>query len=84
MNFGKTNIILLLAFTVSLVANWAIRPNLSKPNVEYFPNMARSVPYDAFSYNPNFVDGMTLREPVEGTIVYGRMPLHYGDRKSVV
>lgn len=64
-----------LAFTVAL--NYAFRPDPSRPNLEYFPDMAHSPRYNAYSPNPNFADGKTLREPPAGAIARGWMPLHY-------
>jgi mono/diheme cytochrome c family protein len=78
MRFGRINIILLLAFASSLLANWLIQPDYSRPNIEFAPNMALPIPYDAYAANANFTDGITLREPVEGTIIHGQMPLQYG------
>lgn len=49
-----------------------------KPNFEYAPDMADSVPYDAFAPNPNLADGKTLQPMPAGTIARGETPLHYG------
>jgi mono/diheme cytochrome c family protein len=35
---------------------------------EYFDDMAHSTAYETYTPNPNFVDGQTMRNPVEGTI----------------
>jgi len=40
--------------------------------------MVHSIPYDAFSKNPNYPDGKTLQSPVEGTIAKGFLP-EYSD-----
>jgi mono/diheme cytochrome c family protein len=71
------NIFLLTAFVASVALNWMGAPNTSRPNLEYMPNMAHSVRFAAFSPNPNFPDGKTLREPVPGTIPRGFHPLSY-------
>ena len=42
---------------------------------EYFPDMYRTVRYNAFEVNPNFDDGSTLRVPPAGTIPRGLLPL---------
>ena len=69
---------LLLVIVAALVSlNWLLRADPSTRNFEVLPDMARSVPYDAFASNPNFADGMTLRPRVPGTVVRGMMPLHY-------
>ena len=45
---------------------------------EYMPDMARGPAYKA--YAPNFItrDGLTLQQPVAGTIPRGFHPFHYG------
>lgn len=35
---------------------------------EYFDDMAHSAAYETYTANPNFADGKTMRNPVEGTI----------------
>lgn len=68
----------LLILTIGLLAlNWIVRSDSAVRNVEIFPNMVESVPYDSFARNPNFADGKTLREPVPGTVIRGHLPLHY-------
>lgn len=71
------NSFLLLAFVLSLVFDWSLRPDPARPNFEYFPNMAHSARYAAFSPNPNFPDGKTLQRPEPGTVPRGFLPLHY-------
>jgi len=71
------NSVLLLLVAGSLSLNWVLRGDPDQRNFEVLPDMAKSVPYDAFSANPNFADGMTLRAPVPGTVIRGFMPLHY-------
>jgi mono/diheme cytochrome c family protein len=46
---------------------------------EYTPDMAYSVPYDAFAPNPVTRNGMTQQVPVRGTIPRGFLPLHYSN-----
>ncbi len=71
------NSCLLLAFVASLAFDWGLRPDPARPNFEFFPNMAHSARYAAFSPNPNFPDGKTLQRPEPGTIPRGFLPLHY-------
>ncbi len=71
------NVFLLLAFVGSLALVWSLRPAPARPNLEYFPNMAHSVRYAAFSPNPNFPDGKTLQRPEPGTVPHGLLPLHF-------
>ena len=47
------------------------------PGFTYYPDMAYSQAYDAYSENPLFDDNKTLREPVEGTIARGHIPYPY-------
>jgi mono/diheme cytochrome c family protein len=52
----------------------ARRGVITRPPLEYFPDMARTARYNAFEANPNFADGMTMRTPVPGTIPRGMLP----------
>ena len=67
---------LAVALVASIGLNIAVRrgPITTTP-FEYFPDMARSVRYNAFEANPNFPDGLTLRTPPNGTIPRGMLPL---------
>jgi len=51
-------------------------------NYEYFPDMAYSVPYDAFApiSKAIFKDGKTSQRPVKGTIPRGLKVYHFPDR----
>lgn len=71
------NSLLFVTVIALLSLNWVTQADPNRRNVEVLPDMARSVPYDSFSANPNFRDGKTLREPVPGTVIRGHMPLHY-------
>jgi mono/diheme cytochrome c family protein len=53
----------------------ARRGAATRPPFEYFPDMARTMRYNAFEANPNFADGSTLRKPPPGTIPRGLLPL---------
>jgi mono/diheme cytochrome c family protein len=44
---------------------------------EYFDDMTHSAAYETYSPNPNFTDGKTMRNPVEGTIPIGYAPYLY-------
>ncbi len=71
------NSLLLVIVAGLLSLNWLLRADPGKRNFEVLPGMVRSVPFDSFSTNPNFRDGMTLRPHVPGTVIRGFMPLHY-------
>lgn len=77
MRLRSLNLLLLASMVVAGFLNWIIRPDSSRPNFEFLPDMAHSVPYDSFSANPNLPDGKTLRQPVPGTIPRGFMPVYY-------
>jgi mono/diheme cytochrome c family protein len=44
---------------------------------EYFDDMTHSAAYETYTANPNFADGKTMRNPVEGTIPLGYEPYLY-------
>ena len=71
------NIVLFLAVLLLIGANVAFRPDSTKLNYEFLPQMAHSPRYNAFAANPNFADDKTLQAPPSGTIPRGYMPLHY-------
>lgn len=71
------NTFLLVVFIVSVTLNWLGPPDPGRRNIEYFPNMAHSARYAAFSPNPEFPDGKTLQQPEPGAIPRGYRPVHY-------
>lgn len=44
---------------------------------DYAPDMYYSEAYETYTPNPNFEDGLTMREPVEGTVPRGMIPFDY-------
>ncbi|HYX25861.1 MAG TPA: cytochrome c [Thermoanaerobaculia bacterium] len=63
---------------LTALAAWATRSDPTSPGYEFIPDMAHSVPYDAYAPNPVTRDGKTLQPPVAGTIAYGGpLPFHY-------
>ncbi len=70
-------IVLGVALLASIAANVALRrgATVTRPPLEYFPDMVRTARYNAFETNPNFPDGITLRVPPAGTIPRGMLPL---------
>lgn len=87
MTWARSNVVLLMVFVALLVGNWLVKPNFTRLNPDLLVDMARSTPYDSFAPNENFTtaqcpSGMTLREPASGTIIFGKMPLHYGTATS--
>ncbi len=71
------NLFLALLLLGSAAANWMLRPDLSRPNLEFAPDMAHSPRYNAFAANPNFADGKTLQREPQTSIPRGFTPLHY-------
>ena len=71
------NLLFLTCIAIIGALNWITRRDFSQPNLEFLPEMVRSVTYDSFAPNPNFPDGKTLQQPVPGTIPRGFLPLHY-------
>ncbi len=71
------NIVLFAAVLALIVANLTLRPNPSRLNYEFIPQMAHSPRYNAFAPNPNLPGGETLQVPSPGSIARGYMPLHY-------
>jgi mono/diheme cytochrome c family protein len=53
------------------------RDHVHQRGMEYMPDMAHSLAYDAFAPNPVTRDGKTLQAPVRGTIPRGFTPLRY-------
>jgi mono/diheme cytochrome c family protein len=51
--------------------------HVNQRGLEYMPDMAHSLPYDAFAKNPVTRDGKTLQVPVAGTIPRGFLPFRY-------
>ncbi len=77
MSTGSLNRFLLACVVVAGGANWLIHLDPSRPNFEFFPDMAHSPAYASFSANPVFADGKTIQEPPPGTVPHGFRPLHY-------
>jgi mono/diheme cytochrome c family protein len=77
MSRRTLNLVLGAVFLASLGLNWVARPNPSRPNREFIPEMVRTPRYNAFAANPNFADGKTLQAPPAGTVPRGYLPLHF-------
>jgi len=45
--------------------------------MQYMPDMYRPVPYEAYSTNPNFKNGLSSQHPVAGTVARGQVPYDY-------
>ena len=71
----RLNVVLGVALVASLGLHLGGRGPIRSRNIEFFPDMVRTVRYNAFEPNVNFADGATLRVPVPGTIARGLPPL---------
>ena len=71
----KTKNIILLLFAVLYLTSCDKTRN--EPGWDYFPDMVYSEAYDAYSENPNFKNGITLRKPVEGTVPMHMVPNYF-------
>jgi hypothetical protein len=68
-------VIALVVLVGSLAFHWAVRPDLSKPNVNVFTEMASSVAWEAQSPNAPVPVGTALAAPF--AIPRELPPLHY-------
>lgn len=66
-----------IVFGVVLVAFASCDRNRNTTGWEYFDDMVQSPAYETYTPNPNFADGKTMRNPVEGTIALGETPFLY-------
>lgn len=73
----KLNLFLAVALTLCVACGFLIRPQRSRPNVEFLPEMVRTAAYKAYSANPNFPDGKTLQQPPPDTIPHGLHSVDY-------
>lgn len=73
----KLNLFLAAAFVLCVAGGLLIRPQPSRPNVEFMPEMVRSAAYKAYSANPSFPDGKTLQQPPLDTIPRGFHSVDY-------
>jgi mono/diheme cytochrome c family protein len=71
------NTILLALFLLSIASLWVFQVDDTRPNVEFFPDMAHAPRDAAFAPNPDFANGQTLQAPPPGTIARGYPPLEY-------
>lgn len=68
---AKSGLFLLgAAFIVSSCS----KKNPQSPGFEFMPDMYRSVGYDTYQENPNFANGTTAQDPVNGTVPYQSNP----------
>ncbi len=75
---AQLNAFLIVVIAGSILLVLSGGRDLSKTNVEYMPDMAYSISYQAFQVNPVLGSGQTLQAPPEGTVARGKMPLGFG------
>lgn len=78
----RLNTVLLVLFLAVLIGAWAMPRHPTRRNLELMPDMQYSPAYHAYSVNPNFANGQTLRSAPEETIARGEVVLHYSDSKE--
>ncbi|MFV0443037.1 MAG: c-type cytochrome [Planctomycetaceae bacterium] len=70
----------MLVLTLALGA--AFRPDATRPNWEFLPDMKRTPSARTFETNHQFVNGRTQQTPVAETIPRGLLPLHFTASKE--
>lgn len=79
MNVPTLNALLAVATVGTLWATWTMPRNPAEPNMDtILPNMAHSVPLDAFAEHPLKPASPGMQPPPEGAVAYGVIPLGYG------
>jgi mono/diheme cytochrome c family protein len=73
----KLNYIKSIAFALIALAFASCDRDRNTTGWQYFDDMAKSPAYETYTPNPNFADGKTMRNPMEGTIPVGYEPYYY-------
>ncbi|TAL66929.1 MAG: cytochrome c [Bacteroidetes bacterium] len=76
-NYLSGNIYRVIFLFIFSVILYGCNRDKNKPGWDYFPDMFYSTAYETFSKNPNFNDGMTMRDPVPGTVPRDFIPFEY-------
>lgn len=63
-----------LIFIAFFLAYLVLGENREERSIEVFTEMHESKAYESFSPNPIYKNGMTLQQPVKGTVIRGMMP----------
>lgn len=74
----RIDIALLVGTIICILLTLNSGRDMSRPNVEFMPDMAHSLAAESFGRNAVFADGITLQTPPAGTVARGRLPLRYG------
>jgi mono/diheme cytochrome c family protein len=76
------NLALFALLGVCASTDWLLKADLSRPNMEFAPDMAHSPRSNAFASSTVFADGKTLQTAPDGSIPRGLPPLHYTATKE--
>lgn len=63
-----------LIFIVFILVYLILGENSEERSIEVFTEMHESMAYESFSPNPIFKNGITMQQPVKGTVIRGMMP----------
>lgn len=74
----RLNIFLAIVFVLLVLANLYVRPDETRLNFEFLPEMVRTPSYKAFDTNENFSNGMTFQAPPANTVSQDIAPDAYG------
>ncbi len=78
MNRWVLNGALIAAVVGTLIVHALVRPDPTRPNYEFLPEMVRSPAYRSYSPNPVLAEGMTLQPPVPDTLAIDQAVFPYG------
>lgn len=73
----KLNIFLAIVFASLVLANLYVRPDETRLNFEFLPEMVRTASYRAFDENTNFPNHMTIQAPPPHTVSQDVVPDSY-------
>jgi len=72
---SRAEALLAAALAVVLLTYVSLKPDYTRRNVEFLPDMVTSPAYESQAPCPAFPDGKTLQRPPAGTIARGFLPL---------
>lgn len=81
----RLNVILGILFCILIVANVYVRPDSTRLNFEFLPEMVRTPSYKAFDENEVFANGQTFQAPPSHTVARGmaRLPVSRNQADAV-
>lgn len=72
-----TNTLLLAVLLLLVGLEWSVRTDVTRPNLEFLPDMAHAIPGETFAANTVLPGGRTAQPPPAGTIARGFKPLPF-------